>query len=114
MKHIVRIAVVAVVLASLLGSSPLLAQRVKEPDVKPAPVDNDPWYCGIVCLVGSYFGCVCGGATDPTACLRGCQEVLYTEMGKCAKSYQESDPEYANCIRFVNEWNDRCQATCRQ
>ncbi len=62
MKHIVRMVVMAVAFASLLSASPLFAQRVKEPDEKPAPSEQSLW-CTFACFlggeVGGFAGCDC-------------------------------------------------------
>lgn len=52
MKRIARMVVMVAAFVSLLSASPLLAQRVTEPDERPAPVDNDPWYCSLLFCSG--------------------------------------------------------------
>lgn len=111
MKHIIRMVVIAIAFASLLGASPLLAQHATEPDEKPAPVDNDPWYCGLICLAGNYVGCQCGGAPDPTTCRRGCQDALYIGMNRCSR-YDPADARFAACIQGAEEGFDDCMAAC--
>lgn len=111
MKHIVRMVVMAVAFASLLSASPMLAQRVTEPEQKPAPVDDDSWYCFMVCWAGPALGCRCDAAMDPTACLEGCKNHMYSQMNGCHALQAEQMEE---CIDSLHRENDECQASCRR
>ncbi|GEM_PF-4100311 len=112
MKHIVRMVVMAVAFVCFFSASPLFAQRVKEPDEKPAPTDES-LLCRLACWggIGGLFGCDCGGGANPTDCQRHCQEALYMKMQQC-RGLDVEDPEYAACIEDANQMNEECLQAC--
>lgn len=110
MKHIARMVVMAIAFASLLSASPLLAQRVTEPDEKPAPTEQS-LFCAFACwLSGSgagLVGCSCDVDGNDLCIHKTVKRYGIANKGEVARNY------CLNCCDGISEYGaNACVALC--
>jgi hypothetical protein len=110
MKHIVRMVVMAVAFVCFFSASPLLAQRVTEPDEKPAPTDQS-LFCEFACwLAGSgasLVGCSCNADANDLCIHKTVERYGSANKGEVARNY------CLGCCDGISEYGaNACIALC--